>query len=342
MYTAGHSRLISTGAYIPERRVTSREILEEIDSEDRFGISHDWLERTTGIQERRFASEDMLPSDMATAAAREALDMANIEASEVDAIIFTGVDRDYLEPSTAHIVQDNLGAYNAVAFDVTNACHGFMNGIHLMDSLIATGQVRRGLIVTAEHAHRMTNRAITALKSSQDRELFLKLAGGLTLGDAGASMILGPKLGPDSGFMGFMIQSQGQYSHLCVCGNYRGQDTALETDMSEIVSQGIRLLGAMYKQFMAKLKWRPEEISKFVHHQVGLKVFKQHARYAGISTDIMPNTITTLGNLVTANIPIALYNIMINKEIHNGEKIFVAGAGSGLTVSQSGIIWDAA
>lgn len=342
MYTQGHSRIVSTGAYLPEKKVTSMELLKEIDTQNRFGIPYDWLDKAMGIHERRVAPEDQLPSDMATEAARVALDMADMKPTQLDAIIFTGVDRDYLEPATAHIVQNKLGAHNAVAFDVTNACHGFMNGIHLMDSLIATGQVRRGLVVTGEHAHRMTDRAVAALKTSNDRELFLKLAGGLTLGDAGAAMIMGPKLGPDSGFMGFMLQSQGQFSHLCTCGNYRGQDTALETDMSEIVLHGIRLLGDMYTELMAKLNWQPEQISKFVHHQVGLKVFKHHARYAGISTKIMPNTITSLGNLVSANIPVAFYNIMKNKEVSAGDKIFVAGAGSGLAVSQAGLIWDAA
>ena len=108
MYTQGHSRLISTGAYIPEKRVTSKEILEAIDSENRFGVAHDWLERAMGIRERRVAPDEMLPSDMATHAAHDAMETAGIHPTELDAIIFVGVDRDYLEPATAHIVQKKL------------------------------------------------------------------------------------------------------------------------------------------------------------------------------------------------------------------------------------------
>jgi 3-oxoacyl-[acyl-carrier-protein] synthase-3 len=341
MYTQGHSRLISTGVHLPEKRVSSREILQEIDSLNRFGVSHDWLDKAMGIHERRVAEAGVLPSDMATHAALEAMKHAGVVPADIDAIIYAGVIRDYLEPATAHIVQHKIDARNAVAFDVTNACHGFMNGIHLMDALIATGQVRRGLVVTGEQGFRYTEKAMQALRHTDDRTTFTKLVGGLTLGDAGAAILLGPKLGPDSGFMGFMLQSQGEHSALCVCG-HEGEGAVLETDMASIVAKGIAMLGDMYDEFMGKLKWSPVDIDKFVHHQVGLKVFAHHAHYAKISLEIMPNTLTTMGNLITASIPVNLHKLRINNEIQRGQKVFIAGAGSGLSVSQAGLIWDAA
>jgi 3-oxoacyl-[acyl-carrier-protein] synthase-3 len=342
MYTPGHSRPISTGAYIPERCIRSRDILQEIDSERRFGIPHDWLDRVMGIRERRAVPEDMPPSDMATHAAREALELAGLRPTELDAIIYAGVDRDYLlEPATAHVVQDKLGAHHAIAFDVTNACHGFMNGIHLMDALIATGQARRGLVVTGERGYRYIRKAMDQLARSDDRELFLKLAGGLTLGDAGAAMIMGPKLGPESGFMGFMLQSQGQYSPLCTCGG-DGRDSALETDMAAILAQGHRLLGAMYRETLAKLKWSPADIAKFVCHQVGRKGFKLHADYAQVALDAIPNTVATLGNVVTATIPLNLHRLRLEKSLAPGDKVFISGIGSGISLSQAGLVWEAA
>lgn len=342
MYTQGHSRLVSTGVYLPEERLTSREILETIDAPNRFDIPLNWLERIIGVQERRVTPQDESPSDMAARAAREALETANLRPEDVDVIIYAGVVRDYLlEPATAHVVQDKIGASNAVVFDVTNACHGFMNGIHLVDALIATGQARRGLIVTGEQGSRYAFKAMDALRNTTDRETFLKLAGSFTIGDAGAAMILGPKLEPETGFMGFMLQSQGQHSSLCVCGK-PGQESLLETEMAQIIEAHIALLANMYDVFMQKLGWQPEDIACFVHHQVGRKVFKHHAKYARISQDIMPDTVSTLGNLITANIPVNLHNLMKNKEVKNGDKVFIAGAGSGLSVSQSGLIWNAA
>ena len=342
MYTQGHSRLISVGAHIPEDKVTSHDLLQAIDTENRFGLSNNWLERATGIKERRAAPTDMLPSDMATRAAQEALESAGLSPSDIDVVIFAGMDRDYLvEPATAHVVQDKIGARNAITFDVSNACHGFMNGIHLVDALIATGQVRRGLVVAGEMGSKHARKAMKALQQVTDRDTFIKLAVGLTLGDAGAAIILGPKLEPETGFMGFMLQSRGQYSTLCNCGK-RGEESPLEADMPAIIDEGIAMLGGMYGVFMQRLGWQPEEIAKFLHHQVGLRIFKRHATYAKIATSIMPDTVSTKGNLITANIPLGLYNIMNSKEIKNGEKVFISGAGSGLSISQAGLIWDAA
>lgn len=342
MYTQGHSRIVSTGIHLPEERLSSKDILLEVDSKNRFGVPHDWLGRVMGIHERRIAPVNMSPSDMAATAARQALEIAGTNANDIDAIIYAGVVRDYLlEPATAHVVQDKLKASNAVVFDVTNACHGFMNGIHLMDTLIATGQVRRGLVVTGEIGSRYIYKAMDALKNKGDRETFLKLAGGLTLGDAGAAMIMGPKLGPDSGFMGLMLRSQGQYSGLCTCGT-EGHDQVLETDMPSILHQGQRLLGEMYVEAMKKLKWTPENISKFVCHQVGSRGFKLHAEYAKIPVEIMPNTVSTLGNLVTATIPVNLHLLAQAHAVNRGEKVFISGVGSGISLSQAGLVWDQA
>lgn len=342
MYTPGHSRIVSIGVYLPEKRIISRELLDEIESEARFNVANDWLDRVMGISERRAAPDDMQPSDMASSAAREALALARVEASEIDAVIYAGVDRDYLlEPATAHVVQKKISAHNAVCFDVTNACHGFMNGIHLMDALIATGQVRRGLVVTGEQGSRYIGKAVAALRQTRRRSDFARFVGGLTLGDAGAAMVLGPKLGPKSGFMGFMLQSQGEHSGLCTCGE-RGSESPLETDMAGIIEEGIAMLKTMYPHFLHKLGWMPMDIDRFIHHQVGTKVFKHHASYAQIDMAIMPNTVTELGNLVTANIPVCLYKSFQSGELRRGNKIVIAGAGSGLAVSQAGLVWDTA
>jgi 3-oxoacyl-(acyl-carrier-protein) synthase III len=341
MYTQGHSRMIGVGVYVPEQRVTSSELFDSFQSKERFGIPTQWLDRTMGIRERRVAPDGIKPSSMAVIAAVEALEAAGVAPGELDAVIYTGIDRDYLEPATAHVVQDALGANHAVCFDLTNACHGFMNGIHVMDALIATGQARRGLIVTGEQNSRITRRAINILKASHDRADFDRLVGGLTVGDAGAAMVVGPKLGPDSGFMGFVLDSQGQHKDLCVCGDGT-TETTVHMAMGEIVREHIQMHAEMYRESLSRLGWSPTQIRRFVHHQVGKKAFGMHADYAGVSTAIMPDTVSTMGNITTATIPVNLYNLIKNKDIENGGRVFIAGAGSGLSISQTGLIWDAA
>ncbi len=343
MYTVGHSRLISTGIYLPEERVTSRELMQAIHAKGRFGVSDDWLERVTGIREKRVTAPGMLPSDMAVRAAWESLERASLGPDMLDAIIYTGATRDHsVEPATAHIVQSKLHAYNAVAFDVSNACHGFMNGIHLLDALIATGQVRRGLVVTGEQGSLFAERAVTALSTTHDRSMLAKLAAGLTLGDAGAAVLMGPKTNPDTGFMGFMLRSQGQYASCCTAGGIL-TDGPVVTDMPAIVAESTRMHAAMFNEFLGqRLKWRVEDLSRYVIHQVGTKIFKLHSDIGGIPLEIIPKTVDTMGNLITANIPMVLHLLSINQEVKAGNRVFLSGAGSGISISQAGLIWEAA
>ncbi len=340
MYSVGHTRVLGTGVYLPENRVSSADLLDEIKSSERLGISRDWLERVTGIRERRLAPDGMKPSEMAVQAGWEALDRSGVSPADLDAVIYAGMNRDYLEPATAHIVQHRLGARNAVCFDLTNACHGFMNAIHLLDALIATGQARRGLIVTGETNWRVGRTALRLLKACRERSEFTRLVGGLTVGDAGAAMVIGPKDEPDSGFLGFMLESRGEFNQLCVYA-----DDACEhpghMDMVTIVKEHIQMHADMFPDFMRRLAWRPAEVRRFVHHQVGRKAFALHAEYSDIPQDRMTDTVSMLGNITSATIPVNLHRLAEDRGLGRGEKVFIAGAGSGLSVSQAGLLWQA-
>lgn len=112
--------------------------------------------------------------------------------------------------------------------------------------------------------------------------------------------------------------------------------------MTDIVEQNRRLHSAMYEAFMTKLKWQPSHIARFVHHQVGKNVFKHHAQYTGVPFERMTNTVGKLGNLVTATIPVNIYNLMQDQQVKKGDRVFLSGSGSGLAISQAALIWDAA
>lgn len=341
VYTEGHSRIKSTGIYLPEERVTTQSLMRAIESESRFGVSEDWLQRVTGIKEKRVTPANILPSDMGVIAAKEAMERAKVTAREIDAIIYTGLTRDHIEPATAHIVQAKLGASRATVFDITNACHGFMNGIHVMDALIGTGQVRNGLVVTGEQGSLFARRAIDTLKTTNEREQLASLAAGLTLGDAGAAMIMGPKAGHNFGFRGFMLQSQGQHASFCTAGGPL-TDGPLLTDMPAIVGAAAELIKDMFDEFLRRrLKWSVKELTKCLIHQIGARAFQVH-NAIGVPMAIMPRTVDYLGNLITANIPVTIHQCVTNAEIRSGDKIYLSGTGSGISLSQAGLIWDAA
>ncbi|MCZ6802918.1 MAG: hypothetical protein O7D86_03005 [Proteobacteria bacterium] len=146
----GHSKIVGIGAYVPEQIVTSRELLEEVKSE-RLGIPVTWLEENVGIYERRVVPAESKPSDLAIPAAKVALADVNIAAADLDMIIFCGIEGDWMEPATAHLIQAVLES-TAVCFDLSNACHGFMNGLSVADAMIGTGNVETVLVVIGEMA----------------------------------------------------------------------------------------------------------------------------------------------------------------------------------------------
>ena len=341
MYTQAHSRIVGIGVYTPEKRVASSEIMEYIDSENRFGIATDWLEKVMGVRERRVSPDDWLPSDLAVPAATDALDDAELLPKDLDVIIYAGAVRDYIEPATAHAVQEKLGAHNAIAFDVSNACLGFMSAIHLMDALIATGQARRGLIVSGEQGFRNTINADEVLLKSHDRDVFMNLVAGLTLGDAGAALVLGPKIDPDTGLRGIMVRSKGEHYRLCVCG-HRENETVMQTDMTAIVTETAKLVETMFADLTHKLGWKPADIGLYVPHQVGRKGLQIHMAITRIPKARIPNSVETMGNVISASVPYTLHMARQQGRVHAGQKIFLSGTGSGICVGQTGLIWDAA
>jgi 3-oxoacyl-[acyl-carrier-protein] synthase-3 len=340
MYTVGHSRIVSTGAYTPPNVVTSHELMNSIDCKSRFDVDPEWLERTTGIRTRRFCDADMLPSDMAVRAANEAMERAKCRADDIDAIIYAGMRRDRVEPSTAHDVQRKLGARRSIAMDISNACLGFMSALHVMDSLIATGQVRRGLIVTGEQGFHHATRNLEQLRKSNGRQAFHRLAVGLTLGDAGGAMLLGPKLVPDSGILQIGLSSAGEHSALCTI---QDDNSPIYTDMPPLFEETAKLAFQLYVGMMKdRLNWSPTDISRYVPHQVGIKGIKLHARAAGVDITRIPEIVSSMGNIISATIPYALAQLEEKRCLKPLEKVYLSGTGSGISVAQAGVIWDVA
>lgn len=341
MYTNGHSRIVSTGIYLPEQCIRSREVMELAQSQRRFGLHPDWLEKVTGVRERRACAEGILPSDMAVAAARQAMDNAGLAAGKLDAIVYAGVVRDHmLEPGTAHVVQHKLDADNAVVFDVNNACLGFMSAIHLMDALIATGQVRYGLIVTGEQGYQYALKACHRLQQINDRQEFSRLAAGLTLGDAGAAVIMGPKIDAETGFMGFIAHSEGKYSELCFCGDAL-RETPLYTDMAGITREAARMVGLIFHDLMdQRLRWQPRQVSKLITHQAGKSNFRILSDITKIPVEGIPETVTTLGNIITASVPVILHRLLMADQVNTGDRLLLSGSGGGISAAQAALVWD--
>lgn len=338
MFLNGHSRILSVGVHHPRERVSSRELMQEARVKENFGISDTYLERLTGIVERRRAGDGMEPSDLAVDAARRALDRAAIDPQQIQFIVYAGVTRDHcIEPSTAHNVQRKLGASNAHAFDVSNACLGFMNGILTLDGFLGSG-ARYGLVVTGEKGSMFARRAIRELREAHDEEQFNELLAGLTLGDVGAAFLLGRRQHPEHGFLGFEFTSDGRHADLCWCGDAENTG-AVYTDMPGLLKEATDLGAATYNNLIGSLNWASSDLRWYIPHQIGKVSFKIHTRVTGVPASRMPNSYQYFGNLITGNIPVCVDSIDADDGLDEGDKVWMAGAGSGVCAGHAGLVW---
>ena len=178
MNVTGHSRILSTGSFIPDQVISTTELMDEVKSEERFGIPNTWLGDLTGIKYRRFANPDAKPSDLAIEAGRRALEKCSMDPAEIGMVLYCGIDRDWVEPATSHRIQRELGCINATCLDITNACHGFANGMSVGDAMIATGAAENVLVVTGEVPSHVTYDVITNINKAPTLENFHNMIGG--------------------------------------------------------------------------------------------------------------------------------------------------------------------
>jgi len=330
----GHTEILGIGGYVPPQVVKSSELLDELDSEQRFGIKNSFISEVIGIEERRVAEAEQKPSDLAILAAESALLESGISAADIDLVIFCGIDRDWQEPATAHRVQQVLGANNATCFDVTNACHGFMNGVSIADAMIAIGSAGTALVCTGEKPSEVMYGALRALSKSRDREDMKRWIGALTVGDAGGAVMLG-KSHRNAGFRRFNFSSNGQHADLCYYGYDKAGEMHGQMMMSSISKEMIAFHQAMIDSTYAGLIWSPSEVDHLICHQVGQRPHKKMARVAHVPVNRAPITYRHLGNITSATIPVNLY---FNRP-EKGDKVLILGAGSGLSVSQTGMVF---
>lgn len=332
METFGSTRIAGIGAFLPEQRISTDELMHEVNCR-RFRIPEDYISRYIGIIEKRVASPDLAPSDLAVLASEVALKNAGINANEIDLIIYAGITRDFEEPATAHNVQNKLGATKAVCMDVSNACIGFMTGLWMADKFMANGGAESVLICTGEMQSRTVNEFKKTLSETTDKEQFKKVFGVLTVGDAGGAIILQRKES-HNGLQWIKFKSEGTHSHLCTCERtpegVRGQMI-----MQDINTETLNLQRTMIKNTYQKLGWDSQDVSKVYSHQIGKRTHQQISEIVGVPLEKWITTYPSYGNLTSATFPVCMHLEKPLKE----EKILLLGAGSGISVCQGGLIF---
>jgi 3-oxoacyl-[acyl-carrier-protein] synthase-3 len=296
--------------------------------------SDEWITTRTGIKERRIAN-GMATSDMAVAASRAALEMANVPHEDIDMVILATVTPDYRLPSAACVVQEKMNFPNAAAFDVVAACAGFINGLSIVSSYIESGSIKKALVVGVEKLSAFTN-----YKDRNTCVLF---------GDAAGAVVVSAEEG-ESGVIGSYIKSDGKYRTLLwaeVGGslnpysesyNYDGRDKIMMNG-SDVFKIAVREMGNAAMKVIEKAGLKPSDISLIVPHQANIRIVEALAKRLKLDMNRVFLNIEKYGNTSAASVPLALDQANRTGRIRPGDYIVMVAFGGGLTWGASLVRW---
>jgi 3-oxoacyl-[acyl-carrier-protein] synthase III len=317
--TQAYSRIIATGSYLPPRRLTNADLAAQLATTG-VETSDEWIVERTGIRARHFADDGVFSSDLAVAAAQNALTQAGLQASDIDLIIVATSTPDMVFPSTACIVQHKLGAGGCAAFDVQAVCSGFVYALTVADAMIKAGSARRALVIGAEVFSRLLD-----FKDRTTCVLFGDGAGAVVLEASDQPGILATDLHADGKHVGI----------LCVPGHVSGGgvlgDPLLKMDGQAVFKLAVGVLESAAKAVLSKAGLQDTDIDWLIPHQANIRIMQSTAKKLRLPLDKLIVTVDQHGNTSAASIPLALDVASRSGKIKVGDTLMLEGVGGGFT-----------
>ena len=326
------SRIVGTGTYLPALSLTNDELAAKmgIDTTDA------WIRERTGIGARRIAAEGEATSDMAAAAAREALQLAGIAAADLDLIIIGTISPDMPFPSAAAFVQAKIGATRAACFDVSAACAGSLYALSIADQFIRTGSAKHVLVIGAE--------LLTRIVDWQDR------ASCVLFGDAAGAMVLGPEKREDRGLLSTHLHTDGtQTGILCIKGGGSAKPFSQEVlDKREqfVTMQGrevykiaVRALEQVSLEALDRNGYKPHDVTHVIAHQANLRILEAVMKRLEIPLDKCHLNIDKVGNTSSASVPLTLDQANRQGKLKDGDLILMMAIGGGMSWGSALLRW---
>ena len=319
-----------TGSYLPERVLTNEELSKRVDTSD------EWIFSRTGIRARRIAAEGEHTSHMASAAARKALEQAGIDASEIQLIIVATITPDTLTPATACYVQQQIGAKNAVAFDISAACSGFLYAMKISKRMIADGAYENALIIGAEK--------LSAFVNWEDRMtcvLFGDGAGAAVLRRASPDegSILATEMGTD-GTLTHLLNIPGGGSACPITESNVGDHLAsLAMQGKEVFKHAVNRMKEAAETVIERAGLQAEEIACVIPHQANLRIIDAIADRLAVPNDRVFVNLDKYGNTSAAAVAIALDEAHRSGAFKRGDNIVMVVFGAGLTWAAAAVRW---
>lgn len=335
---------------LPPEVVTSAEIEAQLASVyQRLGLPEGRLELMSGIRERRFFPPGTLPGQISAQTVRKALEVSQMDASQVGALIHASVCRDQLEPATAAGVHHAAGLpRNALVLDFSNACLGLLNGMVAIADMIELGRIRSGIVVGTEIGRPLVEGTIASLLNNPNvtRKSIKMDFASLTIGSGSAAIVLCHRSLSRTGnrFLGGAWLSNTSAHELCAGGG-NGASTPdgrplMSTDSEALLHAGVDLAAETWELTKQNLGWSNDTPDRIFTHQVG----KAHRQLLLERLQLDPQrdfpTVSFLGNTGAAALPTAVALGLEEGVVKSGDQIALLGIGSGLNSIMLGLNWQ--
>lgn len=313
------SRIAGTGSFLPPRRVSNQELVDSL-MRDGVETSSDWILERTGIGARHFADPDVTSGQLGLQACRRALQAAACQPADIDLIICATSTPDMVFPSTACLIQRDLGISGCPAFDVQAVCSGFIYALTVADAMIRSGMARRALVVGAE--------VFSRLLDFKDRTTCV------LFGDGAGAVVLEASDCP--GIVATCLHADGQHASLLnVPGNVSGGrilgDATLKMDGQAVFKLAVGALEQAANEVLHAAGRDASCIDWLVPHQANLRIMQGTAKKLKLPCDRMVVTVDQHGNTSAASIPLALDHGVRSGRIQRGQTLMLEGVGGGFT-----------
>ncbi|MFZ3087095.1 MAG: beta-ketoacyl-ACP synthase III [Methylotenera sp.] len=307
------SRISGTGSYLPAKILTNAELETMVDTTD------EWIFARTGIRERHIAASNEFTSDLGVAAARKAIEAANINPQDIDLILVATTTPDRVFPSTACLIQSQLGILNnCPAFDVQAVCSGFVYALGVADSMIKTGSVKTALVVGAETMSRITD--------------WTDRSNCILWGDGAGAVIL--QASDEAGIITTHLHADGRHEKLLnvptgVSKQEGGKTVKMEGNA--VFKMAVNTLDQIVDETLTANGLQKSDVDWLVPHQANIRILQATAKKLDMSLDKVVVTVDKHGNTSAASIPLALDTAVRDGRIQRGDVILMEAFGGGFT-----------
>lgn len=330
-------RITGTGSALPGRIVTNKELEQMVETSD------EWIRERTGIRERHVSVGETVVT-LASEAARKALEQAGKRTEEIDLILVATCSPEQYLPCCACQVQADIGAVNALAFDVNAACSGFLFALHTADAYLRTGLAENALVIGSE--------VLSKLVDWTDR-------GSCILFGDGAGAVVVERCEASPGILGRALHSDGTGGGVLQCGArelttpYARTSVAktdqkqqtddrehyIQMDGQEVYRFATRRVPQCIEEALADAGLAVPDIDLFVLHQANARIIDAVAKRLHADREKFPTNLERVGNLSSASIPVLLDELHRQGKLHRGDRIVLAGFGAGLTIGACVMTW---